>query len=139
MTTRIVTNRIALALVVCVLTLVSCSPTEKAQGNSASDPEKRPAALGVSLSGAVVDAGPMPIDPTGTPVNSDTKLGVGDKLQVKWKGPLVFPNGKSTNESWWNGEVIACNPNGSVKIRYTGWRSEWDEVVSRDRLLVPKK
>lgn len=78
----------------------------------------------------------MPIEPNGIPVDAETDLNPGDKVQ--WNGRLVLPNGETTSERWWNGEVIECNPNGTVKIHYFEWRSEWDESVSRKRLRLVK-
>ena len=143
---------LGLLAVLLLLTAVSCSSQEygnpnsnAATGSTNSDaiapgttttPPKQMAAFGTSPSGQVVDAGPTPIEPTGTPVTADTVLNTGDKVQVLWKGPLTLPDGKSTNESWWSGEVLECNEDGTVSIHYTGWRSEWDESVSRDRLRI---
>jgi hypothetical protein len=52
----------------------------------------------------------------------DAPLAVGELLQVMW------------GNRWWGAKVLATRPEGSVKIRYVGWSSSWDEWVRRDRL-----
>ena len=63
-----------------------------------------------------------PIEPTGTPVTTDTSLTAGDAVEVKW------------GNQWWNGEVLKVRDDGKVKIHYVGWDKRWDEVVPRKRL-----
>mgnify|MGYP002630988641 CR=1 FL=1 len=139
--------RVNLALALLIPFLSSCSsdvenqppnnPSQKSDiDNQSANMPENVKAFGTSPSGEVVDSGPTPIEPSGTPITDDTKLSVGDIVQVKWEGRLVHPDGKVTNESWWNGEVIDLQEDGTVKIHYSGWRVEWDEAVSRERLRI---
>ena len=139
-------TRLLLIAVFLLATAVSCTPEEDGRTNNNSSaggkttsPQPQFPAFGRSPSGEVVDTGPPPIEPTGAPVTGDTVLQAGDKVQVLWTGTLTLPDGKTTNESWWSGEVLACNQDDTVKIHYIGWRSEWDESVSRDRLRKEKQ
>lgn len=47
---------------------------------------------------------------------------IGDNLFVEWYG------------SWYPGEVIGLNADGTVRVHYTGWGSEFDESVAAGRL-----
>ena len=120
------------------LAFVSVGCSDASSPGNTTGSQKQMTTCGTSPSG-VVDAGPSPIKPTRTPVTSDTILNAGDKVQVLWMGPLTLPDGKIKNESWWSGEVLRCNEDGTVSIHYSGWRSEWDESVSRDRLRIDTK
>ncbi len=51
-----------------------------------------------------------------TPVPADAKLQVGDKFKAKW------------GNKWWDVEVVKVQEDGKVKIHYTGWGDNWDEV-----------
>jgi hypothetical protein len=66
-----------------------------------------------------------PVQPSGKRVSPDTVLKVGERVLVEWNG------------SWWNGQILELFPDGSVKIHYSGWDAEWDEVVPRTRLQMP--
>jgi hypothetical protein len=61
----------------------------------------------------------------GEPVTDKTPLKAGERVHVEWQG------------SCWTGEVLALNDDGTVRIRYVGWGSEWDETVARSRLQLP--
>jgi hypothetical protein len=61
---------------------------------------------------------------SGTPVTPETPLKVGDRVLVDYHG------------AWWEGEVLALQPNGDVKIHYSGYGSHWDETVPRCRLAL---
>ncbi len=87
---------------------------------------------------ASTNVGPGPIEPDGDLVTANTVLNAGDNVQVQWSGTVVLSDGESTNESWWNGEVLDCNSDGTVRIHYAGWNPEWDESVSRDRLRIKR-
>jgi hypothetical protein len=63
----------------------------------------------------------------GEPVDATTPLRTGDNVHVLWQG------------SWWAGEVMTLNLDGSVNIHYKGWDSQWDEVATRDRLQLPAR
>jgi hypothetical protein len=63
----------------------------------------------------------------GEPVSADTRLQAGAAIHVKWQ------------TSWWAAEVVTPNADGTVKIHYTGWGSNWDEVVSRERIQLPSR
>ena len=68
-----------------------------------------------------------PIPSSGITVTEKTKLEIGQTVQVQWG-------------QWrWAGEVLELKQDGSAKIHYTGWSDEWDEVVPRSRLQLPKK
>ena len=58
-------------------------------------------------------------------VDADTKLAPGYRLQVEWK------------EKWYDGQVLAVNGDGTVKIHYVGYETSWDETVPRSRLYLP--
>ncbi len=120
---------VALLVAVAVAVLIYRKP----QAQNAADNTE---AFGMSPSGEVVDSGPMPIEPTGTLVTDDTKLSIGDVVQVNWGGNVILPDGTLANESWWNGEVLDVQEDGKIRTRYSGWRSEWDEVVPREDLRI---
>jgi hypothetical protein len=61
----------------------------------------------------------------GEPVTDKTRLAPGGKVLVDWNG------------SWWAGEVISANADGSVRIHYSGWTGDFDETVARARLQLP--
>jgi len=61
----------------------------------------------------------------GDPVTERTHLNVRDKVHVEWNG------------TWWAGEILALNPDGAVRIHYSGWGSQFDEIVPRTRLQIP--
>ena len=61
----------------------------------------------------------------GDPVTDQTPLRPGDKVHVEW------------NSTWWAGEIVALNPDRSVRIHYSGWESQFDETVPRTRLQIP--
>ncbi|HKB41369.1 MAG TPA: agenet domain-containing protein [Gemmataceae bacterium] len=61
---------------------------------------------------------------TGNSRTSKTPLKIGDRIQAEWQG------------SWWPAEVIAVRKDGSVKVHFPGWGSEWDEVVPRSRVRL---
>ncbi|MFH1436684.1 MAG: hypothetical protein ABIJ56_13325 [Pseudomonadota bacterium] len=63
--------------------------------------------------------------PPNKEVTAATKLEAGRKLLVSWNG------------RWYPGEVLSLEPDGKVKIHFTGWDGKYDEVVERDRLRVP--
>ena len=58
----------------------------------------------------------------GDPVTDETRLHIGDKVIVEWNG------------TWWAGEIVAVNDDGTVRIHYCGWESQWDETMPRTRL-----
>jgi len=45
------------------------------------------------------------------------------QLFVEWGG------------SWWAARVLGTGRDGSVRVHYLGWGSEWDEAVAPSRLL----
>ena len=63
----------------------------------------------------------------GTPgyVDASTHLAPGYRLQVEWEG------------KWYDGQVLAVNADGTVKIHYVGYETSWDETLSRSRLYLP--
>jgi hypothetical protein len=84
---------------------------------------------GMAAVGGAMPMPPPPSDPlasllTTQPVLANTAVRKGDRLLVEWFG------------YWWPGEVVQTLDNGQVKIHYSGWDSNWDEVVARDRLRV---
>jgi hypothetical protein len=38
------------------------------------------------------------------------------------------------NGAWYAATVLAVQPDGRVRIQYTGWSSSWDETVPRERV-----
>ena len=71
-------------------------------------------------------AGPGPVQPSGIAIGVETELSVDQRVFVKW------------SEIWWSGEVLQVMSGGEVKVHYTGWGAEWDEVVTRTRLHLPR-
>ena len=65
---------------------------------------------------------PGPIESTNKPVKKDTRLTVGQVLQVQWQA------------EWWAAKVLNLEADGKVKIRYLGWGASYDETVPRSRL-----
>ena len=70
------------------------------------------------------DIGHPPVDPTGRQVTEDTELKPGDRVIALW------------NDVWWEAEVLGVRSDGKVKVHYSGWDSEWDEVLPRNRLQL---
>ena len=68
-----------------------------------------------------------PVQPSGKPVSSKTRLKTGDRVLVEW------------GDSWWKGQILKVLPDGNVKIHYIGWDAQWDEVAPRTRLQLPEK
>jgi len=56
-----------------------------------------------------------------TPPGAIAGLRVGDAVEAEWNG------------AWYPATVLAVQPDGRVRIHYTGWSSTWDETVPRDR------
>ena len=81
---------------------------------------------GVAVTGPVraVENVAGAIQGTGVAVTPTTPLAVGNILQVLWRS------------TYYQGQVLALNPNGTVKIHYVGWSNGWDEDATRDRLKV---
>jgi hypothetical protein len=54
------------------------------------------------------------------------------------RGAMSFPRGTSVyvewNGTWWNARVLEVVSSSEWKIRYDGWSSRWDEVVSTSRI-----
>jgi len=67
---------------------------------------------------------PGSITPGPIRVIDNTRLNVGDAVDVQW------------SSSWWRGEVLAVLPDGRVNIHYVGWSSASDETVARSRLRL---
>jgi hypothetical protein len=65
-----------------------------------------------------------PVEPSGIPVRSDTRLEEGSTV-------LAFSQGR-----WWRAEVVRVEPGGRVRIRFPGWDPKWDESVPRSELQV---
>ena len=67
--------------------------------------------------------GPGRIKIAGTaPIAVDTaEIGIGDSVQVNWKG------------AWYPAKVLEAN-NGKYKIHYDGYGDNWDEWVGNDRI-----
>ena len=78
--------------------------------------------VGTSRTGSEPLTNPGPIEPSSILVEASTPLFAGDPVHVKW------------NTTWWRGEVLELMPDGKVKIRYTGWGSNYDESVPRSSL-----
>ena len=96
-------------------------------------------AYATTPAGDLVDAGPAPIEPSGSQVKLRTSLKLGDRVQVRWDGRFTLPDGRIVQESWWLGTIIGLEKDGRVKIHYTGWDSAWDEVLTRERLRLEGK
>lgn len=59
-------------------------------------------------------------------IDASTPLEVGQKLETTW------------GSSWYESEVTSLLDDGTVKIHYTGWSSNFDEIVDRNRLRNPR-
>ncbi|MGY8768176.1 MAG: hypothetical protein ACKVH8_07075 [Pirellulales bacterium] len=120
--------RLNLAFVLLISILSGCS----------TEPPPQDQAYAITPLGEIVDSGEMPIEPTGALVTSETELNIGDAVQVMWEGDMTLEDGTVTNESWWKGEVLELEEDGTVKIHYTGWHTAFDEIVTRDKLRIDK-
>jgi len=67
---------------------------------------------------------PGPIESTGERVTAETRLKIGQLLQVKW------------GDEWWAARVLELVSDGQVRIHYIGWSSSYDEVVVRSRIQL---
>ncbi len=90
------------------------------------DPEAKEKAQRMSVSKAAVGlpAGPGPVSPSGQTIDADTPLAVDQSVLVEWGG------------NWWSATVIDTLADGTVKVHYTGWDEQWDEIVPRSRLQM---
>lgn len=70
----------------------------------------------------VAESWPPAVEPPGRPVGPDTPLEIGSPVLVWW------------GETWWPAQILSLEPEGEVRIRYTGWGAGWDETVPRSRL-----
>jgi hypothetical protein len=96
---------------------------------------RRGAAAAAAAAAGIVEHAPPPPGPIcaggiegflqGETVTDKTRLHPGDRLNIEWNG------------SWWAGEVVAANSDGTVRIHYAGWDSNYDETVGRSRLQLP--
>lgn len=68
------------------------------------------------VAGAIVDQG--------TQVTAETPLAVGNIVQVLWNGVR------------YQGQVLALNPDGTVRVHFVGWSNNWDDDLPRDRLKI---
>ena len=57
------------------------------------------------------------------PSRTRRPVGTNGALFVEWGG------------SWWAARVLGTERDGSVRVHYLGWGSEWDEAVAPSRLL----
>ena len=62
--------------------------------------------------------------PQGKPVYPNTELAPGDQVFIEWYG------------TWYPGEVIALEKDGTVSVHYSGWDDSFDEAVPRSRLSL---
>ncbi len=67
---------------------------------------------------------PQSIPSSGTPVAPDTRLDLGQDLQVLWGG------------NWWAASIRGFEPDGKVRIHYFGWADTWDEAKDRSELQL---
>jgi hypothetical protein len=81
--------------------------------------------LGLALLPSFLRFGPAPVRRVGGPVTAETALAPGAKVMAQW------------GNNWWEAEVLAVQPDGRVKVHYTGWDASFDEVVPRERLRLP--
>lgn len=69
---------------------------------------------------------PPPSDAHGILVLGDTRLVVGQAVRANW------------GAGWFDAQVTALRPDGTVRIHYTGYSEMWDEDVSRVRIRLPR-
>lgn len=62
---------------------------------------------------------PEPSGSAGVP----SVFNVGDRVRVRWRGSV------------YSGAIAALPGRGKVLVHYDGYGSEWDEVVSEDRIV----
>ena len=65
-----------------------------------------------------------PVEPSGIPVEPETRLGIGTAVLANWGG------------TWWRARVIGLERDGRVRIHYVGWGPSWDSTVSRGDLQM---
>ena len=63
--------------------------------------------------------------PPGQPIAPGTVLVAGQDVRILWSG------------SWYDGTVLQPLADGRALVRYDGWGSRWDEIVTLDRLRLP--
>lgn len=61
-----------------------------------------------------------------TPAPAGHKFSRGDKVYLQWAS------------SWYECEVLDVNVQGNPKVHWIGWSDTWDEVVTPDRVRIPK-
>lgn len=59
-------------------------------------------------------------------IDASTRLKVGQKVETRWGG------------AWYASKVVSVLDDGTVKVNYTGWSKQSDEVVERKRLRKPR-
>jgi hypothetical protein len=86
------------------------------------DPD--PGSQFIPQAGSTTYPNPGPIEPGGEPVTAKTDLAGDQPVEIQW------------GQSWWAGTVVALEPDGRVKVHYTGWSPANDELAPRDRLRL---
>ncbi len=85
----------------------------------------KPAASQIAILPPSMQTVPGIVAPHSTPVSPDKPLKKGQKFLIEWNG------------SYFPGEVIDVPDNNAVKIHYSQWSEQWDEIVPRQRLHEP--
>lgn len=83
------------------------------------------ALVGAAAWHRLAGADPSAVDATGARPAAPASLKPGQAVLARWR------------DEWWRASVLAVNADGTVRVRYEGWSSRWDEDVTLDRLRVP--
>lgn len=87
-------------------------------------PQTVPGGVAVTGPFRMADGVAGAIETSGTQVTAQTPLAVGNIVQV------------IRNGVYYQGQVLALNPDGSVHLHFVGWSSNWDTDATRDKLRV---
>src|SRR5688572_30525374 len=110
----------ALRIASFVLLLVATSGCDKLKGLAGGGKEKATAEPRPSPPGGA--EGAVANNPTPTPVPAASEYKVGDRITVEWKG------------SGYPAKILSVNGKFYF-IHYDGYGSEWDETITKARIL----
>lgn len=65
------------------------------------------------------------VEPTGTPVTAETRIGLSTRLQVEWNG------------DWYEALVTRITHDDTFRVHYDGWDSRYEDVPRSRMRLAP--